>query len=145
MIQLSKATTLNKFAFYPNILPASGSNLIFYYTQSYNQNSGSFIGQVISNPQNTPYVITEVAGALLPDATGQYMLYSYETIVAGAAIWNTTLDAWNLANTLWNAASGSQLGDQISEDRAWISGSDVVPITQYVSPDENGYYITYLG
>jgi hypothetical protein len=145
MLQLSKNQTLNTVAIYPNVLPASGSNLLFDYTQSYNKNSGSFVGQILSNPQNTPYVIVEIAGAVLPNPTGQYVINTFETVVEGAAIWNLTLDAWNLATTLWNEASGSQLGDQISQDRAWISGSDVEPITQYVSPDEDAYYITYLG
>jgi hypothetical protein len=145
MIQLSKNQSTNTVAFYPNIIPVSGSNLLIEYTQSFNKNSGSFGGQIISNPQNTPYVIAEIGGAGLPDATGQYILNSFETTRSGSAIWNLTIDQWQLAITPWDDASGTILGEQISVDRAFISGSDVEPITQYVSPDEDAFYTTYLG
>ena len=145
MIQLSQAKAVNTVAFYPNVLPSSGSNLYVEYTQSFDKSNGVFQGAIISNPQNTPYVIAEIAGAALPDATGQYVLISRELIPAGTAVWNTDFDQWELAATTWDDARGTTISDIISEDRAWISGSDVVPITQYVSPNENATYITYLG
>jgi len=145
MIQLSQAKTTNTVAFYPNVLPASGSNLYVEYSQSYDKSNGTFQGQIISNPQNTAYIIANIAGAALPDATGQYVLTSRELIPGGVAVWNTDFDQWELADTTWDDATGTTISEIISVDRAWISGSDVVPITQYVSPDENATYTTYLG
>jgi hypothetical protein len=145
MIQLSQAKAVNTVAFYPNVLPASGSNLYVEYTQSFDKSNGVFQGAIISNPQNTPYVIANIAGAALPDATGQYVLISRELIPAGVAVWDTDFDQWETAATPWDDATGTTISDVISEDRAFISGSDVVPITQYVSPDENATYTTYLG
>jgi hypothetical protein len=142
MLQLSKNQALNTVAFYPNIL-ITGSQLLFEYTQSYNQNSGSFPGTIISNPRNTPYLIVTISGSTLPSASGQYILYSrgYEPSLP---IWNLVTTPWNLNTSTWNAAGTVIVGDIISEDRAWISGSDVEPITEYVSPNEDAYYITYL-
>jgi len=144
MLQLSKNQAVNTFAIYPNILPVSGSQLYIEYTQSYNQNSGSLISTIISNPQNTPWVISTLSGSTLPSASGQYLfnIYEYEQIFA---VWNTDTDIWNLADTIWDNGGTFGIADLISVDRAFISGSDVEPITQYLSPDEDGYYITYLG
>ena len=71
------------------------------------------------------------------------MLYSrgYESSLP---IWNLVTTLWNLNTSTWNAAGTVIVGDIISEDRALISGSDVEPITEYVSPNEDAYYITYL-
>ena len=58
-------------------------------------------------------------------------------------IWNTTNIQWQLDNTTWDDSVVAT--DQISADRAIISGSDVTPITEYLSPNENARYKVYLG
>jgi triosephosphate isomerase len=50
-----------------------------------------------------------------------------------------------MANTTWDDAIFNKVGDLITTVRAFVSGSDVTPITQYVSPNENGAYTTYIG
>lgn len=146
MFQLNKSQTVNTIAFYPNVLPASGSGLLMYLTQSYsNTVTGSIQANIISNPATSPWVVAQFSGSLLPSASGQYDFSIYEYSAGGAAIWNQTIDQWQAANTIWNDASGSILGDLISEERAIISGSDVAPITEYVSPNENARYTVYLG
>jgi len=145
MLQLSKALISQSIAFYPNQLPSSGSRLYVEYSQSYDQSSGSLQGTIISNPANTPWLVANIAGNSLPDASGQYIFYSYELVPGGAAVWNTDFDQWEVAATIWDDATGTNISDLLSVDRAYISGSDVEPITQYVSPNEDARYITYIG
>ena len=144
MFQLSKGQTVNTIAFYPNVL-TSGSEILLEFTQSYsNTVTGSFIADIISNPQNTSWVVAQFSGSLLPSASGQYdfKIFNYTPIVG--LIWNTTNTQWQLTNIAWNASSDI-IGEQISAERAIISGSDVTPITEYLSPNENARYKVYLG
>jgi hypothetical protein len=144
MFQLSKGQTVNTIAFYPNVL-TSGSEILLEFTQSYsNTVTGSFIADIISNPQNTSWVIAQFSGSLLPSASGQYdfKIFNYNPVTG--LIWNTTNTQWQLTNTAWDA-NPSIIGEQISAERAIISGSDVTPITEYLSPNENARYKVYLG
>ena len=144
MLQLNKSQAVNTIAFYPNELIPSGSNVILEFTQSYsNTVTGSFIASVISDPQDTPYIIATFSGSVLPSASGQYNFDIFEAIVGQVLTWNTTNLQWQLANVSWDGASTK--GDLISQERAIISGSDVTPITEYLSPNENASYQVYLG
>ena len=144
MLQLNKSQVVNTIAFYPNELIPSGSNVILSFTQSYsNTVTGSFTASVISIPQDTPYIIANFSGSVLPSASGQYNFDIFEAIAAQSLVWNTTNIQWQLANVSWDGAPTK--GDLISQERAIISGSDVPVFTQYESPNENGAYITYLG
>jgi hypothetical protein len=143
MFQLNKSEAVNTIAFYPNEL-TTGSIVVLDFTQSYsNTVTGSIDATVISDPQNTPWIIAQFSGSLLPSASGQYDFKIFEGIAGIQLIWNTTNTQWQLTNTTWNATSTK--GDQISAERAIISGSDVTPITEYVSPNENARYTVYLG
>ena len=144
MFQLNKSQTVNTIAFYPNEVLPSGSGLILEFTQSYsNTVTGSFVAEVISNPANTPWVIAQFSGSLLPSASGQYDFDVYEELRAQDYIWNLANVEWQLATSSWDNAPAK--GDLISQERAIISGSDVTPITEYVSPNENARYQVYLG
>lgn len=146
MFQLNKSQTINTVAFYPNEVVASGSGVLFTFTQSYsNTVTGSIQASVISDPSNTSWVIAQFSGSLLPSASGQYTFESFELITSGSAIWNLDITQWQAAATNWESAIGTLLGDLISTDRAIISGSDVTPITEYVSPNEDARYTVYLG
>jgi hypothetical protein len=143
MFQLSKGQPVNTIAFYPNEL-ASGALVILEFTQSYsNTVTGSITANIISNAADTPYVIAQFSGSLLPSASGQYDFKIFNTTIPVGLIWNTTNIQWQLANTTWDDSVIAT--DQISADRAIISGSDVTPITEYLSPNENARYKVYLG
>jgi hypothetical protein len=143
MFQLSKGQALNTIAFYPNEL-ASGTYVVLEFTQSYsNTVTGSFQANVISNAANTPYVIAQFNGSLLPSASGQYDFKIFNTSVPLGLVWSTANTQWQLTNATWNDVVTAT--DQISADRAIISGSDVTPITEYLSPNENARYKVYLG
>ena len=145
MFQLNKSQTINTIAFYPNEL-TTGSVILLDYTQSYsNTVTGSIEAEVISNPQNTPWIIAQFSGSLLPSASGQYDFKIYDYQPGVELVWNTTNTQWQLTDVVWDENIPAVLGDQLSVDRAIISGSDVTPIKEYVSPNENARYIVYLG
>jgi hypothetical protein len=145
MFQLNKSDAVNTIAFYPNEL-TTGSVILLEFTQSYsNTVTGSFLADVISDPQTTPWIIAQFSGSLLPSASGQYDFKIFDfTSGGGGLIWNTTNTQWQLTNTTWNFGLPSA-GEQISAERAIISGSDVTPITKYLSPNENARYTVYIG
>lgn len=146
MFQLDKSQTINTVAFYPTETLASGSGIIMYFSQSYsNTVTGSIQASVISNPTITPWVVAQFSGSVLPSASGQYNFKIYGLSVGGPAIWGSTIDEWQLMTSIWSSASGSILGNKISEDRAIISGSDARTYTQYVSANDGGEYQVYLG
>jgi hypothetical protein len=143
MFQLSKGQPVNTIAFYPNEL-ASGALVILQFTQSYsNTVTGSITANIISNAADTPYVIAQFSGSLLPSASGQYDFKIFNTTVPLNLVWNTTNTQWQLTDVAWDDSVVAT--DQISADRAIISGSDVTPITEYLSPNENARYKVYLG
>ena len=145
MFQLSKAQSVNTIAFYPNEL-TTGSVVFLEYTQSYsNTVTGSILADVISNPQNTPYIIAQFSGSTLPSASGQYDFKIFNTVLSNPPIWNTTNTNWESANFVWEFPGGMVANELISTDRAIISGSDVTPITEYLSPNENARYTVYIG
>lgn len=145
MFQLNKSEAVNTIAFYPNEL-TTGSVILLEFTQSYsNTVTGSIEADVISDPQNTPWVIAQFSGSLLPSASGQYDFKIFDFTPSTQIVWNTTNTQWQLTNAIWNAGAPAIIGEQISADRAIISGSDVTPITEYVSPNENARYKVYLG
>ena len=70
MLQLNKSQVVNTIAIYPNELIPSGSDIILEFTQSYsNTVTGSIIANVISNPQNTSWIVAQFSGSLLPSAS----------------------------------------------------------------------------
>ena len=145
MLQLNKSEAVNTIAFYPNEL-TTGSAVILEYTQSYsNTVIGDIEADIISDPQTTPYIIAQFSGSLLPSASGQYDFKIYDLILGAPTIWNLANIEWQLENDTWDDAGTNTKGDLISVERAIISGSDVTPITEYVSPNENARYKVYLG
>jgi hypothetical protein len=145
MFQLSKGQAVNTIAFYPNEL-TTGSAVFLEFTQSYsNTVTGSFTASVISDVADTPYIIAQFSGSSLPSASGQYDFKIFNFTTGSALIWNLTNTQWQLTNTTYDEGGIEVIGDQISADRAIISGSDVTPITEYLSPNENARYQVYLG
>ena len=145
MLQLNKSQAVNTIAFYPNEL-TTGSVILLEFTQSYsNTVTGSIAANVISNPLTTPWIVAQLSGSNLPAASGQYTFNIFNYTAPSGDIWNTTNTAWELTDTAWDAGTPEVIGDLISVERAIISGSDVTPITEYLSPNENARYTVYLG
>jgi hypothetical protein len=146
MLQLNKSQATNTIAFYPDIpLSVSITQIKLSGSQDYGRSGSEFIATVVSNADNTPWVIAQFSGSVLPEATGLYTYEIYELTAGPGLIWNLTNTQWQVESTIWNATGSIGVGDLLVTTRAFISGSDVTPITQYVSPDENGAYTVYLG
>ena len=146
MLQLSKGLATNIVAFYPDIpISSSATQIRFSGSQDYDRSSSVFDAVVTSNVDETPYVIAEFSGSLLPSASGLFSYDVFELEVGAPLIWNLTNTQWQLTTAVWNTATGIVVGDKLVSLRAFNSGSDVPVFTQYESPNENGAYITYLG
>ena len=146
MLQLSKGLATNIVAFYPDIpISSSATQIRFSGSQDYDRSSSVFDAVVTSNVDETPYIIAEFSGSLLPSASGLFSYDVFELEIGGPLIWNLANTQWQLTTAVWNTATGTQVGDKLVSLRAFNSGSDVPVFTQYESPNENGAYITYLG
>lgn len=148
MLQFNKSLATNTNAAYINTVnTASGyyDDLVVVYSQSYDNSNGTFKVTTTSSPtQYKNWLVFSNTGSLVPSYTGQYDvdIYTNEEV---AAVWNQVAVAWDSYNEIWDDAGEEQPIDLIYSDRAWISGSNNVDITQYVSPNENGTYTTYNG
>ena len=146
MLQLNKSLATNIVAFYPDTpISASTTQIRFSGSQDYNRSESIFDAIVTSSVNETPYVIAEFSGSVLPSASGFYSYDVFELELGGARIWNLTNLQWQLANVTWNDSGSLVTANKLVSLRAFNSGSDVPVFTQYQSPDENGTYTTYLG
>ena len=147
MIQLNQSQATNTVALYPDSTYSPIDPTLvavkFSGSQDYDRFATVFSASIYSNV--SPWIVVQVTGSSVPNPSGQYTLQAYQLTATGSAIWDTDGDEWQLANTTWDNATYEEMGDLITTVRAFVSGSDVTPITQYVSPDENGAYVTYIG
>ena len=148
MLQFNKSLGTNTNAAYLNTVNTGSGyydSLVVVYSQSYDNSNGTFVLDTVSAPtQYKNWLVFSNTGSLVPDYTGQYDVDIY-TNVFSAAIWNQVATPWDSFNEIWDTAGDEQPTDLLYSDRAWISGSNNVDITTYVSPNENGTYITYNG
>ena len=147
MLQLNVSSATNSNAVYPDITASAGTTQILLdFTQSYDYSTkGNVIANLINVPGPTnPWLVFQVTGSSLPTASGQYNVDIWEFISAGG------LGTWIAQNTLW-ASTANQWGGGggylkttlLSTERAFISGSNEVSTTTYLSPTNGGTYSTY--
>lgn len=148
MLQFNKSEATNKNAIYlESVNTGSGyyDDLVAIFSQSYDESNGTFTVTATSVPnQYRSWLVIENDGALVPSPSGQYEVEIYTNDFV-AAVWNQVATPWNSFNEIWDTAGDEQPVDLIYKDRAYISGSNEVSITQYLSPNENGTYTTYNG
>jgi len=148
MLQFNKSLPTNTNAIYlDTVNTGSGyyDSLVAVFSQSYDESNGTFVVTATSTP--TPYnswLVFQNTGSLVPSPSGQYNvdIYTNEEI---PAVWQEVAVAWNAYNEIWDEAGEEQPITQLYSDRAFVSGSNEVSITQYLSPNENGTYTTYNG
>lgn len=151
MLQFNRSETTNKNAVYLETVN-TGSNyydkLKVVYSQSYDLSSGSFDVTATSVPNAyRHWLVISNDGTVVPTPSGQYdvKIYTYET-GSGPAIWGTYAFTWEATSATWGTIGDEDvLLDLLYSDRAFVSGSNETSITQYVSSNENGAYITYNG
>jgi hypothetical protein len=147
MLQLSKNKAVNKVAVLPEApVSASATDVRLDLSQDYDRSSFQVYGTIISDVNNTSWLIIDASGSFFPveTPTGLYTV----NIFAGNfdfAVWEQTAERWDTINTTWQNAGTLLSSSFVVETRAFVSGSDVPVFTQYESPDENGAYTTYLG
>jgi len=148
MLQFNKSLATNTNAVYLNTVNTGSGyydSLVIAYSQSYDQSNGTFVVTTTSTPtQYNNWLVFQNTGSLVPSPSGQYDISVYTNINI-AAIWNQVAQPWNAYNEIWDEAGEEQPVDLLYSDRAFISGSNDSSITQYISSNENGTYITYNG
>ena len=148
MLQFNKSLATNTNAVYLNTVNTGSGyydSLVIAYSQSYDQSNGTFVVTTTSTPtQYNNWLVFQNTGSLAPSYTGQYDISVYTNLVI-PAIWNQVAQPWNAYNEIWDDAGDEQPVDLLYSDRAFVSGSNDSSITQYISSNENGTYITYNG
>ena len=148
MLQFDKSQAVNTNAIYVDTVNTSSGyydSLVFVYSQSLDNSNGTLDVSVISSPTSyTNWLLLQNSGSSVPSPSGQYTfgLYTKEEV---AAIWNQVATPWNSYDEIWSQAGDSLPVTLLYSDRAYVSGSNESSIKQYISPDENGTYITYNG
>lgn len=141
MIQLNKSTQTNTVAFYPEAtISASVDQLFVSYSQDINRNGGDFRAS-ISSKNN--WVVATVSGSVVPSPSGLYTLDIYELVEGDPLVWNTAAQDWENVLSTWNSDAVEVIGDLIATERAYVSGSNNLSYSTYLSPDEDGFYVTY--
>ena len=149
MLQFVKSQNTNSNAITTDVvLTSSLAQVYLEFTQSYDESitTGS-IGSVLNNVvTGTPWVVFSLSGSGVPSPSGQYIvnIFDYINIVGTPYTWGNDPYLWSAEPSTWGDVNDK--GDiLITSERAYVSGSNEQTITQYVSPNENGTYITYNG
>lgn len=126
---------------YP-INPAS-SSFELEVVQEYDRSIGSLDLTLINVPNRySPRLVFSYNRNQVPQYSGQYNAFLKEGRPV-RPIWGTTNTLWADADWRWSSPTAVMMPVVIDTDRAWISGSDFITPTEYVSPDESGAYTTY--
>jgi hypothetical protein len=147
MLQFNKSKATNKNAVYlDTVNTGSGyyNSLLAVYSQSYDNSNGVFELTPLSVPnQYRNWLTFENTGSDVPTPSGQYDVAIYTGNIVDA-IWGVFAPTWQATSDTWSeVAGGVTFGDLLYSDRAYVSGSNEVSITEYVSSNENGTYTTY--
>ena len=148
MLQFNRSQVSNSNVVYLNTVDTGSAyydDIAVVYSQSYDNSNGIIPATLVSAPtQYNQWLMFTTSGSLAPDYTGQYDVGVWTSTFVDA-IWNQVAVAWDSFNEIWDEAGEDTPQVLLYSDRAWISGSNESNITQYVSPNENGTYITYNG
>ena len=148
MLQFDKSKITNSNAAYIDTVNTSSSyydSLVVVYSQSLDNSNGTIEVTTVSSPtQYTHWLIFQNSGSQVPSPSGQYNIDVFTGTFVDA-IWNQVNVAWDSYDEIWDTAGYLEPNVLLYSDRAYISGSNESNIKQYVSPDENGTYITYNG
>ena len=148
MLQFDKSQLTNtNVAYIDTVNTSSGyyDALVLSYSQSYDNSNGTIEVTTVSSPTAyTHWLIFQNSGSQVPSPSGQYNIDLFTGLFTDA-IWNQVNVAWNSYDEIWDTAGYLAPDVLLYSDRAYVSGSNESNIKQYVSPDENGTYITYNG
>jgi len=147
MLQLNVSSTANSSAVYPDVTASLGTTQVMLeFTQSYDfSKKAGVIANLINNPSAlNPWLVFQVSGSTLPTASGQYDVNIWQfALVGGSSIWIQTSSSFSGNTNKWDGAGINTKTILLSTERAFISGSNQVSTTTYLSPTDGGTYTTY--
>lgn len=127
---------------------AYSNNAVFYqFTSSFSGKRTQIDADVVSNTSQDTlggWITLRNQNSDIPQASGQYTLNIYQTLSgSGNPEWIYASDAWTNENETWGTYSGVArgLGDLLTTNRAFVSGSDFDVITKYQYEDEPIYSV----
>ena len=149
MIQLSYYQPTNTNAVYPDTQAAVGTtSVLLDFSQVYDRSEWNNIIASLANTTSlaNPWLVLQLTGSLVPTASGQYDVNIYQyTSAANLLTWATQNTLWASTQNTWAGTGAFIKGTLLSQERAYISGSNEVPITVYTGSNQNGAYTTYQG
>ncbi len=141
MLKLDKSQDINTIALHLTTT-ASLTEVAFVYSQSYDLSNGEFFGDVPTTKGK--YRIVNISGSELPTPSGQYDIDVYEAAEFAPITWAAANFAFGNNPYTWDdAGTKNKTGNVLRTIRAWISGSNDVSFTNYVTDNEFGTYTTY--
>jgi len=144
LLQLSANTGSNIICVLPIQTGSYSGSLLVQFIYDYTNSSSISEAQVITNNN---YLIMNITGSNLPTASGLYTLNFYDINLSGSLVWSTWTPIWTTLTNLWTSYTGSgapTTGSLIVNERAWISGSNDVPVNQYLYQSQS-VFIVYNG
>jgi len=148
MLQFNKSNSTNTNAVWLETVDTSSGyydNLVVVLSQSYDRSNINFEVSTYSTPnQYRNWLVIQNSGSSVPVPTGQYDVGVF-TGILDDAIWDEVDVTFDSYDETWEDAGIFLPSTLIYSDRAFVSGSNEVTITQYISPNENGTYTTYNG
>ena len=150
MLQLNYYQPTNTNAVYPDTQASIGTtSVLLDFSQVYDRSEWNNIIASLANVTSlaNPWLVLQLTGSLVPTASGQYdvSIYQYLTVTGSLSTWILQNTQWVNTNQLWNGASVIVKSTLLSQERAYISGSNEVPITVFTGSNQTGAYTTYQG
>lgn len=144
MLQFDRSLNTNSNAVWPNVTASVGTTLLLLdFTQSYDYSTTADVQATLLNtvgPLNE-WLVFQVSGSSVPTASGQYNVDIYSaTQGTTLGTWQAQATLWNATANTWNGGGGIVKGNFLSSERAYVSGSNEITITQYLSPTSSRYY-----
>lgn len=141
MLQFDHSAPVNSNAAYPTVTASIGTTtLLLDFTQSYDYSTK---GDVVANLINTvsplnEWLVFQVTGSTVPTASGQYNVNVYQANYVSLLTWGTQNTRWVDTSLLWSQSPGGYVkGKFLTQERAWVSGSNGYDITQYLLPSSS--------
>ena len=150
MLQLYVSSSTNSSAVYPDVTASLGTTQVLIdFTQSYDYSKKADVIAALINTPNSlnRWLVFQVSGSTLPTASGQYdvNIWQFTANTGSLGTWIAQATQWINTNILWSGGSGSAYTrtQLLSTERAFVSGSNGVSTTTYLSPTDGGTYTTY--
>ena len=149
MLQLNYYQPTNTNAVYPDTQASIGTtSVLLDFSQVYDRSEWNNIIASLANVTSlaNPWLVLQLTGSLVPTASGQYDVSIYQyTTAANLLTWATQNTLWASTQNTWAGTGAFIKGTLLSEERAYISGSNEVPITVFTGSNQTGAYTTYQG